>query len=85
MSKKAAKTHEVSALRTPGFNAEASLYIPTAMYRSGGGSIGNVGAVQPAAGLLNPGTWVGGSGGDGYCSCRAICGPLGCTSICYCQ
>ena len=49
MARKSAKTPELGVLRDAGFNAEASLYIPTAMYRSGGGSIGNVGAVQPAA------------------------------------
>jgi hypothetical protein len=48
MAKKIAKTHEVSALRVPGFSAEASLYTSLAIYRSSGGAGGPLGAVQPS-------------------------------------
>jgi hypothetical protein len=48
MAKKSRKTHEVSALRMPGFNAEASLYGSPAVYYSSVGSGGSIGTVQPA-------------------------------------
>ncbi len=48
MAKKSVKTHQLSAMRTPGFNAEASLYTSPATYRSSGGSAGTIGTVQPA-------------------------------------
>ncbi len=54
MAKKGVTTHEFRMHRTPGFNAEASLYASAATYRSGGGSAGNVGAVQPAF-VISPG------------------------------
>jgi hypothetical protein len=48
MAKKSVKTHELSALRIPGFNAEASLYTSPTTYRAGKSSGGTIGAVQPA-------------------------------------
>lgn len=50
MAKKSVKTHEMSALRMPGFNAEASLYTSPVTYHTAGGSGGPIGAVQPAQG-----------------------------------
>jgi len=52
MAKKSVKTRELSAVRIPGFNAEASFYTSSETYRSSGGSGGTIGAVQPA--YLNP-------------------------------
>lgn len=49
MVKRAAKIHEVSAVRMPGFNAEASLYISPETYRSSGGRGAMIGAVQLAS------------------------------------
>jgi hypothetical protein len=57
MAKKSVKTNELSALRMPGFNAEASLYDSHATYRSSGRFGGMGGAVQPA--ILNLSGWVG--------------------------
>lgn len=37
MAKKSVKTHKLSALRMPGFSAEASLYNPRRCYRMGAG------------------------------------------------
>ena len=46
--KKSTSTRSMSALRMPGFSAEASLYTSPATYRSGGGAGETFGAVQPA-------------------------------------
>jgi hypothetical protein len=51
IARKSLKTDELSALRMPGFKADASLYASFAKYRSSGSSVGTFGAVQPAAGL----------------------------------
>ncbi len=48
MAKKTAKSHELSAPQIPGFNAVASLYVSSAVYRARGGSAGTLGAMQPA-------------------------------------
>lgn len=48
MAKQSVKPREFSALRIPGFNAEASLHTSRATYSSGGGSRVTLGAVQPA-------------------------------------
>jgi hypothetical protein len=50
MAKKSVKTHELSALRMPGFKAEMSLYTSPTTYRSAGSLGGSIGAVQPAYG-----------------------------------
>jgi hypothetical protein len=41
------RTSELSAPQIPGFNAGASLYVSSAVYRARGGSAGTLGAVQP--------------------------------------
>jgi hypothetical protein len=46
--KKSTSTRSMSAMRMPGFSAEASLYTSPATYRSGGGAGETFGAVQPA-------------------------------------
>jgi len=48
MAKNSIKTHEVNALRMPGFNAEASLYGSPVVYHSSVGSGRTIGTVQPA-------------------------------------
>jgi hypothetical protein len=71
MAKKSLKTHELSALRMPGFNAEASLYASPATYRSSGGLSRAIGAVQPAIGSIQ--------------NCFKICGgDPGCEQCCVC-
>jgi hypothetical protein len=46
--KKSTSTRSMSAMRMPGFSAEASLYTSPATYRLGGGAGKTLGAVQPA-------------------------------------
>jgi hypothetical protein len=48
MAKNNVKRRELSAVRMPGFNAEASLYISPTAYCSSGSSGGTTGAVKPA-------------------------------------
>jgi hypothetical protein len=49
MARNSLKRRQVSAARMPGFNAEASLYMSPATYRSSGSPDGTIGAVQPAS------------------------------------
>jgi hypothetical protein len=71
MAKKSRKAHEVSALRMPGFNAEASIYTSPATYRSSGGSAGSFGAVQPAFGRIQNCFKI--CGGDPDCEQCCVC------------
>ena len=48
MAKKSVTNRKASAHLIPGFNAEASIYVSLATYRSSGSSAGRLGAVQPA-------------------------------------
>ncbi len=59
MAKKSVKTHEVSALRMPGFNAEASLYGSPVVYHSSVGSGGSIGAVNRGVTPVVPSLFIG--------------------------
>jgi hypothetical protein len=56
MVKRILRTKRLSAPQIPGFNAEASLYMSPAAYRSRGGSAGTLGAVRPHNPYLT-GSW----------------------------
>jgi hypothetical protein len=53
MAKKSVTNRKASAQVIPGFNAEASIYVSLATYRSSGSSGGRLGAVQPQLGGPN--------------------------------
>jgi hypothetical protein len=69
MTKKSEKIQEKSALRMPGFNAEASLYTSSAAYHLSGASGGRSGGAELAF----------------FQSCRTICdGDPDCMQCCLC-
>ena len=55
MAKKSVKTHELSALRTPGFTAEASLAKTAQHYGLGPAGTAGAGRVIPQGLFVNPG------------------------------
>jgi hypothetical protein len=71
MAKKSVTNRKASGQLIPGFNAEASIYVSLATYRSSGSSGGRLGSVRPAIGSIQ--------------NCFKICGgDPGCEQCCVC-